>query len=67
MWMGEIEKYAAPNVNKILIGNKSDLTHERKISYDLGYSLAKEYKIKFMETSAKSSSNVMESFKEVAK
>ena len=29
-WLEEIERYATDNVNKLLIGNKSDLT-ERKV------------------------------------
>jgi hypothetical protein len=50
------------NVNKILIGNKSDCHYERCISYAEGDNLAKEYNIHFFETSAKEIHNVEPAF-----
>ena len=35
-WINEVEKYATVNVNKLLIGNKSDLINERQVSYEEG-------------------------------
>ena len=35
-WMVEIEKYAQENVNKLLIGNKCDLTAKRQVSPEEG-------------------------------
>jgi len=63
MWMGEIEKFAAAGVSKLLIGNKCDLATERKVTTEQGQALAKHYGIKFLETSAKNSTNVLEAFK----
>ncbi len=63
MWMGEIEKFAAAGVSKLLIGNKLDMAGERKVSTEQGAALAKHYGIKFLETSAKSATNVLEAFK----
>jgi hypothetical protein len=33
-WLSEIDRYASDNVNKLLVGNKSDLTAKRVVSYD---------------------------------
>ena len=61
-WMGEVDKFASANVNKLLIGNKADLAAQRKVSHEQGLSLAKQYGIRFLETSAKTCTNVMECF-----
>ena len=61
-WLIEIEKNASTNVYKILIGNKSDLESERKVTYEQGQEFAAQYGMKFIETSAKESKNVQEAF-----
>ena len=33
-WLNEIDRYASENVNKLLVGNKCDLTDNRVVSYD---------------------------------
>lgn len=62
MWLTECRKHANENVPIILIGNKSDMNHKRKISYEQGLECANKYDLKFMETSAQSNSNVNLSF-----
>lgn len=57
-----IYRNASKNVYKILVGNKSDLTGQRKVTYEQGKEFADTYGMKFIETSAKSSDNVAESF-----
>jgi GTPase SAR1 family protein len=32
-WLNEIDRYANENVNKLLVGNKSDLTSKRVVDY----------------------------------
>ena len=32
-WLNEIDRYANENVNKLLVGNKSDLTAKRVVDY----------------------------------
>ena len=49
-------------VPKILVGNKCDLEDERKIETEEGEKLANENRMKFIETSAKDSTNVTEAF-----
>ncbi|EGR34065.1 ras small gtpase ric1, putative [Ichthyophthirius multifiliis] len=66
-WMSEIEKYAQENVNKLLIGNKSDLQEKRQVSFDEGQQLAQSLGIKFIETSAKNSTNIDSCFEIMAK
>ncbi|BAT88231.1 hypothetical protein VIGAN_05167900, partial [Vigna angularis var. angularis] len=34
-WLSEIDCYASDNVYKLLVGNKSDLTANRVVSYDI--------------------------------
>ena len=60
--MHEIERFAQAGVCKILVGNKCDLDNERKVSYEEGMELAKHFEVPFLETSAKQSVNVENSF-----
>jgi len=46
----------------MLIGNKSDLEHRRQVSKEEGEAFAKEHNLIFLETSAKTASNVEEAF-----
>lgn len=61
-WIRNIEQHASEGVNRILIGNKCDVTDKKVISKEKGQALADEYGIKFLETSAKSNINVEEAF-----
>ena len=51
---------AAADVEKMILGNKCDLSESRVVSKERGQLLADEHSIKFMETSAKASINVEE-------
>jgi Ras-related protein Rab-1A len=61
-WMHEIERFANPGVCKILVGNKCDMEELRKVSTEEGAELARHFEIPFLETSAKNSINVEQSF-----
>merc|ERR1739848_825252 len=61
-WLHEIDRYASENVNKLLVGNKSDLTSKREVSFDQGKEFADSLGIEFLETSAKTSTNVEQAF-----
>jgi len=66
-WLQEIERYAAENVDKLLVGNKCDLKTKKVVNYEVGEQFAKSFAMKFVETSAKESTNVEEAFLEMAK
>lgn len=65
-WLGEIDKYASDSVNKLLIGNKSDLTLKKVVDPEMAKALADQYNIPFIETSAKNASNVEDAFLRMA-
>jgi Ras-related protein Rab-1A len=61
-WLNEIDRYACENVNKLLVGNKSDLDSKRQVDFDEAKAFADERGIPFLETSAKSAINVEKAF-----
>ena len=65
--MKNIEQHASENVCKILLGNKCDLTEKKVVDTSRGQSLADEYGIRFLETSAKLSLNVEDAFITIAR
>jgi Ras-related protein Rab-1A len=56
--VSEIDKYAIPNIKKILVGNKSDLESERVATTEEVQNYADTSGIQFIETSAKNNVNV---------
>ncbi|RWW56662.1 hypothetical protein BHE74_00036604, partial [Ensete ventricosum] len=54
------------NVNKLLVGNKCDLTDSRVVSSETAKAFADEIGIPFLETSAKDSTNVEKAFMTMA-
>uniref|UniRef100_A0AAQ4PKL7 small monomeric GTPase n=1 Tax=Gasterosteus aculeatus aculeatus TaxID=481459 RepID=A0AAQ4PKL7_GASAC len=59
-WIRNIEEHASSDVEKMILGNKCDMSDRRQVSKDRGEKLAIDYGVKFLETSAKSSLNVEE-------
>ncbi|KAM3573789.1 hypothetical protein VYU27_004210 [Nannochloropsis oceanica] len=66
-WVGQIQQHADVHVNKILIGNKCDMTPQRVVTTEEGQSLANDFGIQFFETSAKNDVNVEKSFVTIAR
>mmetsp|Transcript_8950 Transcript_8950/g.16241 ORF Transcript_8950/g.16241 Transcript_8950/m.16241 type:complete len:204 (+) Transcript_8950:327-938(+) len=66
-WISQIQQHADVSVNKILVGNKCDITEEKTVSTEEGQRLAKEYGIGFFEASAKNDINVEQSFISIAR
>ncbi|XP_033736393.1 ras-related protein Rab-1A-like [Pecten maximus] len=57
-WIQEVDKYSTYDSPMILVGNKSDMTPQRVVTYTMGKEYGERLGITFMETSAKSSTNV---------
>jgi Ras-related protein Rab-1A len=66
-WMGEIDRYACENVNKLLVGNKCDLRDEKRVDASTAKDFADSMEVPFIETSAKSATNVEETFNMMAR
>ena len=65
-WMDSIEEESGDKLPIILVGNKIDLKEERVISREEGEKKAKQYGLKFYETSAKEGNDVDNCFIELA-
>lgn len=66
-WHRTIRENASEGVSKILIGNKTDEQARRAVTEEQGRELADELGMQFMETSAKASEGVTESFYALAR
>ncbi|MEJ1272571.1 hypothetical protein NN561_003423 [Cricetulus griseus] len=58
--------HANENVNKLLVGNKCDLTTKKVVDYTTAKEFADSLGIPFLETSAKNTTNVEQSFMTMA-
>ncbi|XP_077242351.1 GTP-binding protein YPTM2-like, partial [Tasmannia lanceolata] len=65
-WPSEIDRCASENVNKLLVGNKCDLTANKVVSYETAKAFADEIGIPFVVTSAKNATNVEQAFMAMA-
>ncbi|CAG8795792.1 28253_t:CDS:2, partial [Dentiscutata erythropus] len=66
-WLQEIDRYACEGVNKLLVGNKSDLQNKKVVEYTVAKEFADHLNIPFLETSAKNATNVEQAFLTMAK
>jgi len=66
-WLQEIDRYAVEGVNKLLVGNKSDLVAKKIVTYESAKGFADELGIPFLETSARNSTNVEQAFLTMSK
>jgi len=65
VWFNEVNKYANENSCKLLVGNKSDCS-DKVVSTETAQNYANNLNINFIETSAKSASNVEHAFTTMA-
>lgn len=61
-WLHEIDRYACDTVNKLLVGNKADLTPKKVVEFAAAKEFADNLSIPFIETSAKNATNVEQAF-----
>ncbi|KAF2156026.1 ras-domain-containing protein [Myriangium duriaei CBS 260.36] len=67
VWNGEVERYASEGVQKLMLGNKSDLVDKRVVDYEQGAEEARKHGMQYLETSAKNAQNVEQAFVTMAK
>ena len=65
-WLVEIDRYASENVDKLLVGNKSDLADQRQVEFATAEEYATSLNVKCIETSARDSSHVDDAFHSMA-
>lgn len=61
-WLQEIDRYAGDSVNRLLVGNKSDLVAKKVVDFTTAKEFADQLNIPFLETSAKNATNVEQAF-----
>lgn len=61
-WLNEIDKYGGVHVAKLLVGNKADLTNKRVVTFEMAQEFANRMGMSYLETSAKTASNVEPAF-----
>ena len=61
-WLQELRENADSNIVVMLVGNKCDLQELRAVSTEEGVEFSKSENLLFIETSARDSTNVQESF-----
>merc|ERR1712166_23496 len=57
-WLAEVDKHCGTDVNKVIVGNKSDLQERKVVDFAAAKEFADGHGIPCMETSAKGSHNV---------
>ena len=66
-WIEDCTAQSPKTVFMILVGNKSDLSNNRQVTFDEGKEMAKNNNMMIFETSAKTGENVDKIFEESAK
>ena len=64
-WLSDLKSNGEDKISVVLIGNKSDLENERKITLEQGKEKAAFFKLAFMETSALNGNNIEKAFNEL--
>ena len=61
-WLTDCKKQTPKTIELVLIGNKSDLEKDRKVTFEEGKAYAEKNNMLFMETSAKTGANIKKVF-----
>lgn len=65
-WVDDVRGERGNDVIIVLVGNKTDLNDKRQVTTEEGEKKAREFKVMFIETSAKAGHNVKPLFKKIA-
>ncbi|VDP12490.1 unnamed protein product [Soboliphyme baturini] len=66
-WLNEVRSNAPPTAVLMLVGNKCDLTADRKVQFDEAERFASEMNVSLFEVSAKTGINIDDAFQELAR
>lgn len=66
VWFQELDTYSTDDAVKIVVGNKTDVNHQRAVSIEEAKELAELHNAMFVECSAKTSTGVNHLFYELA-
>ncbi|KAJ6238400.1 ras-related protein rab-2a [Anaeramoeba flamelloides] len=66
-WLKDAREHSSPNLQIMLIGNKSDLGFKREVKKEEGQKFADEHGLLFLETSAKTAENVEKAFQKTSR
>ena len=64
-WLSDLKVNGDENISVVLLGNKSDLESDRKVTTQQGKEKAEFYKLAFLETSALNGNNIDNAFNEL--
>lgn len=65
-WIQQLDQHGEESIQRVLVGNKSDLEDLRKVPKEDGAALAAKFNMAFFETSAKSGESVDDAFLKIA-
>ncbi|TFG05805.1 MAG: GTP-binding protein [Promethearchaeota archaeon] len=65
-WQNELQSVAGSEIKSLMVGNKSDLVEDRKVSYEEAKKISDELGLSYLETSAKTGDNVNRAFGSLA-
>lgn len=66
-WLQEVSRYAASDVNRVLVGNKCDILNKREVEYETARIYAEKLGVSFTEASAKDRTNIDKVFNIMAR
>jgi len=66
-WLDEIDEHGCDSVQRLLVGNKTDLVDEREVAQGEAEDFAAERNMTYVETSAKTAENVVDAFVTMAR
>lgn len=64
-WLQSIKDSGRENIKLLLIGNKCDLENEREVTIEEAQKFAHKNNMKYLETSAKTDTNIDNAFKKI--
>ncbi|OHS94706.1 Ras-related protein Rab-4B [Tritrichomonas foetus] len=66
IWLNDVHKLCSEDASILLVGNKSDLSDERAVTLAEAEQFSQQHQTTYLETSAKTGSNVRDAFVTVA-